>query len=1754
MSAALQRAGSTVASFSTEIDDLRAAVAHTQTSNIIVELDLQCQFKWISWTWFDIIGTHPSSIHEISQVLIDSDRLVFQDATEKLLKDDSHSLRIKFHVIVGQGKPNVHETETDSDDENVDRKLPEALEMEGQGILIRDRVTAQATHTMWVFRPFEEAKSSTEYIDTGLSEMLGFGASILSQYVQEIMDNPDISYPENHPPPLPLHCHICERQFVPWFFEKHTELCVLTHKAESSVQTCQDDIRDHRQLVTRLLDGLDRSHPDKPFTLEYRGLPLVASLPPTQRNSGSSRSRHSIGRRSHTRTLEVLLDLCDTAIDISTPAIKDEYANVPIELLRVQSPESEKRINQIIEWQMPNVEDPGVQALCVDTLACARAKIDSVFRLRNTIHYSERVNQELHLQVQEIIAQAVEQSHSQIEEEDLEIHSEGSDQEPATAHLAPQIPHTEQIEDTKQSSPRESFHQHAPSGGESPVSLTCSKFPQGIRGYPFIEDNDSDSSGLAPRAQTSSPCSDYEFPRNTPHRRSTLGSPQRGISPCRRISPSPLKSNKWRTSTFDISTSPLFQSAQFEKTAHQHHHRQSSSSTSDRNPPLSPRIPPALPTRAVPPSIKDFEIIKPISKGAFGSVYLSKKKSTGDYFAIKVLKKADMISKNQVTNVRAERAILMAQGESPFVAKLFFTFQSKEYLYLVMEYLNGGDCAALIKMLGALSEDWVQRYIAEVVLGLEYLHAHGIVHRDLKPDNLLIDQRGHLKLTDFGLSRMGIVGRQARARESEACEVPDLLRTGPFLPMSSSTSSRSASFDYGAVSINSTPSLTPESPFQNVAYFNLNKFRSDVNEQPLEGMMAKMAIDTTSQYLRADDDAQSVASSSSGLSGFSLANLQQHQQPQVQNTNKTSQSNLMLPPAMALFDPNDETRKFVGTPDYLAPETILGTGQDDMGDWWSLGCIMFEFLFGYPPFQSQTPEEVFDNILHRRIDWPEEDPDCCVSEEAKDLMSRLMTLDQKERLGANGADEVKRHKFLKNIEWDRLSETEGQFVPTTHSPEDTDYFDSRGASQFVHDDPEALPFQRDEANVCDSPTESEREKLMNRIQKENVFFKRGLIPLSIPSHVREKSRRTRRLSEPFINDDFGSFTFKNLSVLEKANKDQLQKLRDHFDSAPVSAEPARSPGYPSFHRHSSLPIPHSHSSSPSSISSIPVAVSPSRKPQSGSHSPHISSAALGSSKGKKASIQSLPDCKPLFKEPFVSTRTSEWVRPLILPGDQANIIQRRNTLPARVGGRQRSKTVGEAASLKPNFEFLKRTNRRSHVFDTPSSSENEDTRASALLRVQKRRQFSCNKRMSTVMLGSGPYFRPLDVLVCEDNPLTNKVMETMLGKLKCRVVSMYDGASAASTAMSNIKFDIIFMDIKLPKINGQDAAKMIRSTKHANSSTPIIAVTSYLPDITNPSVFDSQLEKPLMMTRLREHLERFCYWKPYDPEESPRISQQLLSSAASTPARKVSSIAPLDTHTLTPRLSQHFDSRPFQIPRASNSFDQGPARIWKPACHAGHDSSPRRSGSIDNQFFQTVPRQSHRTGSVSSIEQTSSRSSLTEPTFRPPGWQRTGSGGSVDLLPLAIQRTIEGSSRPREWTRGGSGSSIASMEPRLSQSTDGCRNQRSGSGSSMTSIEQFGTPIRQQIPEHLSRRTSSFDFLKSSPTFESIIESTLTSGEDGLGNLKSQCHSPDSNTSPCGSATPRPPASPFPERVIPALPLKGPVTKFRESHGTKHVR
>ncbi|XP_037693827.1 serine/threonine-protein kinase greatwall isoform X2 [Choloepus didactylus] len=152
-----------------------------------------------------------------------------------------------------------------------------------------------------------------------------------------------------------------------------------------------------------------------------------------------------------------------------------------------------------------------------------------------------------------------------------------------------------------------------------------------------------------------------------------------------------------------------------------------------------------------PPSIEEFTIVKPISRGAFGKVYLGQK--GGRLYAVKVVKKADMINKNMTHQVQAERDAL-ALSKSPFIVHLYYSLQSASNVYLVMEYLIGGDVKSLLHIYGYFDEEMAVKYISEVALALDYLHRHGIIHRDLKPDNMLISNEGHIKLTDFGLSKV----------------------------------------------------------------------------------------------------------------------------------------------------------------------------------------------------------------------------------------------------------------------------------------------------------------------------------------------------------------------------------------------------------------------------------------------------------------------------------------------------------------------------------------------------------------------------------------------------------------------------------------------------------------------------------------------------------------------------------------------------------------------------------------------------------------------------------------------------------------------------------------------------------------------------------------------------------------------------------------------------------------------------------------
>ncbi|KAK7291823.1 hypothetical protein RIF29_07275 [Crotalaria pallida] len=150
--------------------------------------------------------------------------------------------------------------------------------------------------------------------------------------------------------------------------------------------------------------------------------------------------------------------------------------------------------------------------------------------------------------------------------------------------------------------------------------------------------------------------------------------------------------------------------------------------------------------------VDDFDLLTIIGRGAFGEVTLCREKKTGYIYAMKKLKKSEMLRRGQVEHVRAERNLL-AEVASDCIVKLYYSFQDMEHLYLIMEYLPGGDIMTLLIREETLTETVARFYIAQSVLAIESIHKHNYIHRDIKPDNLLLDQNGHMKLSDFGLCK-----------------------------------------------------------------------------------------------------------------------------------------------------------------------------------------------------------------------------------------------------------------------------------------------------------------------------------------------------------------------------------------------------------------------------------------------------------------------------------------------------------------------------------------------------------------------------------------------------------------------------------------------------------------------------------------------------------------------------------------------------------------------------------------------------------------------------------------------------------------------------------------------------------------------------------------------------------------------------------------------------------------------------------------
>ena len=382
---------------------------------------------------------------------------------------------------------------------------------------------------------------------------------------------------------------------------------------------------------------------------------------------------------------------------------------------------------------------------------------------------------------------------------------------------------------------------------------------------------------------------------------------------------------------------------------------------------------------------------------------------------------------------------------------------------------------------------------------------------------------------------------------------------------------------------------------------------------------------------------------------------------------------------------------------------------------WALGVITYEFLYGIPPFHAETPEKVFENILSGHIDWHEEWID--FSKEALDFMKALMTLDTSERLGANGADEVKAHPFFAGIDWDKVTTTEAAFIPQVDDPESTDYFDPRGAipQLFQDDDQIALTNQSGQG----SPVVA------------------SMPPPSMPVPIAGR--------EPPLSggsDDFGSFSFKNLPILKQANDDVIRKLKTD-QMAPIThtlTEPAN-------YRHQRKRSVSQRIKKPPSVV---TSMEPGKMP-AGPPSPATSTSSIASSPSRS----SLPPPTPGTGVGHVRKPSEygavERFKLNHMEGDRRN--------PSRL----RTASVSSAGDGSGS-ETWHSTGGSQHESNTPPSSVHS---------IDLRK-------------GPDPTDRVVTCLLAEDNPITAKIIETLLIRLGCRVVVVADGSEAISVAMGDI--------------------------------------------------------------------------------------------------------------------------------------------------------------------------------------------------------------------------------------------------------------------------------------------------------------------------------------------------------------------------------
>ncbi|KAK2958630.1 putative serine/threonine protein kinase [Blattamonas nauphoetae] len=327
-------------------------------------------------------------------------------------------------------------------------------------------------------------------------------------------------------------------------------------------------------------------------------------------------------------------------------------------------------------------------------------------------------------------------------------------------------------------------------------------------------------------------------------------------------------------------------------------------------------------------SIEDFDVKKKITRGAFGSVYLVKKKTTGDLYAMKEMDKNEMQRKNLAMHLH-----------NPFIVDMIYPFQNETKLFLVMEYCPGGDLNVLLKNLNSLSEPVAKQYTAELVIALEYLHAHNIIHRDLKPDKVLVAKDGHLKLIDFGLLHY-------KYETDDEVVQPETLQSA-------------------ADKLEKTePKMVMFEGFGTMDITQMEKADLRMVVNIVSGLSAlRKEIEEEKQQQKEEDKTSLIDSPFAHVHATAAVprrRRQRHREQQGHGNPPLEWAKLTLEEKRKQRQ-RSRTLAFscVSTPDNLSPEIVQKKGHTAAVDWWALGCILYEFLVGVPPFYGSSPDEIF---------------------------------------------------------------------------------------------------------------------------------------------------------------------------------------------------------------------------------------------------------------------------------------------------------------------------------------------------------------------------------------------------------------------------------------------------------------------------------------------------------------------------------------------------------------------------------------------------------------------------------------------------------------------------------------------------------------------------------------------------------------------------------------------------------------------------